>query len=745
MYPDVVELGKYNPKSTFLKVSIIIFISLLFFLLIIGAILLFLFASQIDSAAESAALKQLLADRNSIDRQIDNIVEYSVFNNLNYGDIIAYQFSDQNSHDGLTLNQMLQDIKDSNEDISEVLLYFESSQEVFTTRASYNSDLFFQRVYFFQLNDLNTLMSYPSTDEQLDIIYASEFVYYSQYDEQLLNMSSLVFKLPINTQKDNIALIVLLSEDSLFSIEKPSFADKSISFLFNTNGSIIKRTNKNITLYSFKNSQIMKTLSIRSSNSGTINASIDNENYNIYYAKSLSSDLILTTLVPKNYGINTILGYLQNSLVWLWVLLLLFILVSMVTTLLIRKISLSINSNEIKKERFNRSILNILNEADDEDSQKDGLAKLSKILPKGNSNVNILQIDMYKETGISKSEILNCKTKYDIQKTIENYLKDFSYKYIFFNDNRFIILITNPNNNSFIIDKIKDDFERIICKIYKAYSISATAGIGLPVSNKKNIYISAKQALLALNNRVFSGSKRVYVYSEKHIPENRISYLTKAEQNALQRNIRIGNMLELNSIVDSISSRMTNCYESEIYIKEIYKQILFICFTCLDNQKNSVPFMSYYKMYEKIDKCITLDDMRRYVLDQCKKIIGIISENEVKMSSKESSRNYIQYIEENYSKDVTLDDISAHFNLSPSYFSRHFKEIIGTNLIHYINSYRIDMAKKLLLKTKKNIYEIAKEVGFNNYNSFSRAFKDRTGSSPEAYKKNITNDLKDTN
>ncbi|MDR1019095.1 MAG: response regulator [Lachnospiraceae bacterium] len=91
-------------------------------------------------------------------------------------------------------------------------------------------------------------------------------------------------------------------------------------------------------------------------------------------------------------------------------------------------------------------------------------------------------------------------------------------------------------------------------------------------------------------------------------------------------------------------------------------------------------------------------------------------------------------IEENFMKDISLNEISRKVNVSPYYFSKMFKESEDITYIDYLTNLRIDLAKKKLLTTDETIKEICHSVGYNDPNYFSRIFKNKVGMSPSEFK-----------
>jgi two-component system response regulator YesN len=93
-----------------------------------------------------------------------------------------------------------------------------------------------------------------------------------------------------------------------------------------------------------------------------------------------------------------------------------------------------------------------------------------------------------------------------------------------------------------------------------------------------------------------------------------------------------------------------------------------------------------------------------------------------------------QYIADNIKEELDLENTAAKFNLSPYYFSRTFKEVIGYNFSDYINMLRIKLAKDLLKGDFISIKEVCYLVGYSDPNYFSKVFKKYEGISPTEFK-----------
>lgn len=94
-----------------------------------------------------------------------------------------------------------------------------------------------------------------------------------------------------------------------------------------------------------------------------------------------------------------------------------------------------------------------------------------------------------------------------------------------------------------------------------------------------------------------------------------------------------------------------------------------------------------------------------------------------------------KYIYKNYRKPLTLNDVSTHAALSPTYFSKKFKLVTGMGFKEYLNYVRLRHAQTALLTTSNTITDIALENGFNDSNYFKDLFKKVYGKSPREFRK----------
>jgi len=98
-------------------------------------------------------------------------------------------------------------------------------------------------------------------------------------------------------------------------------------------------------------------------------------------------------------------------------------------------------------------------------------------------------------------------------------------------------------------------------------------------------------------------------------------------------------------------------------------------------------------------------------------------------------KNILNYIHQNYSKPLTIKELSSKLNISEGHFCRTFKSFTFKTPIDYLNYYRTTKAQDLLINTDKKILEVCMDVGFNNLSYFINIFKKNTGYTPSSFRK----------
>ncbi|MCR4843758.1 MAG: AraC family transcriptional regulator [Bacteroidales bacterium] len=93
-----------------------------------------------------------------------------------------------------------------------------------------------------------------------------------------------------------------------------------------------------------------------------------------------------------------------------------------------------------------------------------------------------------------------------------------------------------------------------------------------------------------------------------------------------------------------------------------------------------------------------------------------------------------EYISAHFADDLRLEDLAALVGMTPSAFSRFFKQHTSRTLSDYIIDIRLGKAARMLVDTSRSIGEISFACGFNNLSNFNRIFKARRGCTPRDFR-----------
>ncbi|TAE59093.1 MAG: AraC family transcriptional regulator [Bacteroidetes bacterium] len=112
-------------------------------------------------------------------------------------------------------------------------------------------------------------------------------------------------------------------------------------------------------------------------------------------------------------------------------------------------------------------------------------------------------------------------------------------------------------------------------------------------------------------------------------------------------------------------------------------------------------------------------------------------ENQYTQREQDRLRRLYQFIDESYRRKIGIPEAASLSNLSSAAFCRYFKKMTRLTFTEFLNRYRINQAKNLLL-AGSNVSEACFECGFESLSYFNRTFKKITGVNPLAFKKLYT-------
>ncbi|GAS99317.1 transcriptional regulator, AraC family [Mycolicibacterium canariasense] len=93
----------------------------------------------------------------------------------------------------------------------------------------------------------------------------------------------------------------------------------------------------------------------------------------------------------------------------------------------------------------------------------------------------------------------------------------------------------------------------------------------------------------------------------------------------------------------------------------------------------------------------------------------------------------LDYIADHLTDPLTVDTLAAQVCLSPSAFSRGFRELTGRSPYRYVKEKRLDRARQLLEEGQSGVAVVSREVGYSSVSHFIKEFQSRFGDTPGRY------------
>lgn len=118
--------------------------------------------------------------------------------------------------------------------------------------------------------------------------------------------------------------------------------------------------------------------------------------------------------------------------------------------------------------------------------------------------------------------------------------------------------------------------------------------------------------------------------------------------------------------------------------------------------------------------------------EKYKDMYQIFNEKEQQLVS-----DVIKYIYENYTKELTINDVTEKFNITDTKLNKILMSYSGKRFIEFLNALKIDKACEMLLTTDKSVIDISFELGFNTVKTFNNNFSKLKNMSPTDFRKTV--------
>lgn len=259
---------------------------------------------------------------------------------------------------------------------------------------------------------------------------------------------------------------------------------------------------------------------------------------------------------------------------------------------------------------------------------------------------------------------------------------------------------------------------------------SLKIGIGRPCDSFELLSVSYEESLKAL--RYLQSSGVMHFMDIPTVGPNRTAFPEHKEK-LLLRKVSLGDGPESMNALDYIFDWLTGEYPEEpLKLKNKLLEIIFLV-NRMACEYDAAPGRAEIGLLEEMLSISDLSELRLWCRNRVEAVVVQMNQyRDYRIGG--LAKKAREFIKANYSKQLTLEDVSREINISPQYLSRLFKEETGENFIDYLTAIRIKIAKSLLENSGLSIKEICYNIGYSDPNYFSRIFKKIAGVTPTEYK-----------
>jgi two-component system response regulator YesN len=350
----------------------------------------------------------------------------------------------------------------------------------------------------------------------------------------------------------------------------------------------------------------------------------------------------------------------------------------------------------------------------------------------------MIHIDNYlvhqEKYGTSRSELLISGIKNISEETLSE-----AWFCAVFEDQDVITLILNSDKKEDVsqllpfIEKLKKNVQQ-----YLNLSISVgISGIDKPLNQLRNAYVRASQALdqtfflepgKVINYEKYianNSTKSTYpVDIEKHI----IHSILAGDEYKIEKNIRLFQLFldKERHLKDQILKFTFNlyfslyhlCIERNLDINEIFRQ-------------------DFKYINQKLAKS-NIENIYEELLGTALLIVKQLNE---KKNTNKLIESALDYIRQNYDKDISRETVANEVYITPGYLSLLFKQKLNMSFLDFLHKIRIEKACQLLGDPGKRVADIALQVGYNDEKYFFQVFKKYMRMTPKQFRNTTTSKI----
>lgn len=263
-------------------------------------------------------------------------------------------------------------------------------------------------------------------------------------------------------------------------------------------------------------------------------------------------------------------------------------------------------------------------------------------------------------------------------------------------------------------------------------------GIGINIGISKlsesvNLHASFQEAVHAGAYAFYDGYGKVYEAERmEQLQSLQVQEYTGPNgwDNRFVHVVKLGDDAALSELIDELIAHLQTCRQ-KYPPHQLRDGLVALLYEIEKKLESSYPSEQYSSSKRFFIPYCTLSELKIELLTVVRQYQQI---HNAWGNQKRSIELAIKYLEVHCTEAITLNQVAGHLFLNPSYFSKIFHEKTGETFSKYLIRLRMEKAKNLLKVSTLKIYEVAEQVGYQDFRHFVKLFKDQEGMTPAQYR-----------
>ncbi|WMC93249.1 response regulator transcription factor [Kineothrix sp. MB12-C1] len=303
----------------------------------------------------------------------------------------------------------------------------------------------------------------------------------------------------------------------------------------------------------------------------------------------------------------------------------------------------------------------------------------------------------------------------------------------------FILLFQRDNTEKYCVDQSIVATEKLKQVANEVIHYKICIGISNVETDVYKVNEKHIEACQACSQSVYLGENTIVSYKDLDDVVRHNHEITQGQKQRLFIKIYAGQTLEANKDIEEMFG------EQDMELNDCKYMALDLLVACM-----RYPFLCRIKgkLQEEYDYLFLQDGIK--VISNAESVNEIVQylTKGFTLLTTQNNKNFderyqntvnhiLDYLNENYNEDLTLDCVADKFHMSKTYVSRILKRYTNQSFLQLLICLRMDAARKMIVEDKYKLYEIAERVGYNDFSYFIQAFKKKYGVTPNEYRKGI--------